>query len=164
LIEDWAITNDLKILNDGSATRFDRSNENESSPDLTLCSPDLSAKCEWGISDAIGNSDHLPIVTTMQVKLPHQTIHGASSRWKTNGVDWQTFTDQTEEEFAKVKPLKSLKDRVIRFMTLLTLVASVVVGKSKPGKRSKPWFSPEVKTKVKLRNRLRRNIKEKRTE
>ena len=34
----------------------------------------------------------------------------------------------------------------------------------KPGKRSKPWFSPEVKTKVKLRNRLRRNIKEKRTE
>ena len=164
LIEDWAITNDLKILNDGSATRFDRSNGNESSPDLTLCSPDLSAKCEWGISDAIGNSDHLPIVTTIQVKVPHQTILGASSRWKTNGVDWQTFTDQTEEEFAKVKPLKSLKDRVIRFMTLLTLVASVVVGKSKPGKRSKPWFSPEVKTKVKLRNRLRRNIKEKRTE
>ena len=43
-------------------------------------------------------------------------------------------------------------------------VASEVVGKTKTGKRTKPWFSPEVKTKVRHRNKLRRNIKEKREE
>ena len=39
-----------------------------------------------------------------------------------------------------------------------------VVGKTKPGKHAKPWLKPEVKAKIKHRNRLRKNIKEKREE
>ena len=162
-IVDWAIANDLTVLNDGTATRVGSSG-NESTPDVTFCGKELSAKCEWSIAAAIGNSDHLPILTTIQIKVPHQTTLGATSRWRINGVDWQHFTEKTEDEFAKVNPLKNLKDRATRFVSVLTSVATEVVGRSKPGKRSRPGFTPTVKAKIKLRNRLRRNIKEKRKE
>ena len=63
-----------------------------------------------------------------------------------------------------MKRLKSLKQRVARFVSVLSDVALEVVGKTKPGKRSKPWLSPEVREKIKHRNKLRKNIREKRDE
>ena len=40
-IVDWTLENDLSILNDGSATRFDRSGKgNDSTPDISLCGQD----------------------------------------------------------------------------------------------------------------------------
>ena len=163
-IEDWSIANDLTILNDGSPTRKDRHSGKESSPDITLCGPDFSTKCEWSVMEAVGNSDHSPILITIQVKVTHQTILGAASRWRTKDVDWNAFKERVEEELAKTKPPRNLKDRVNRFVSILTKAATELVGRTKPGKRSKPWFSPEVKAKVKRRNYLRKNIREKREE
>jgi len=60
-------------------------------------------------------------------------------------------------------PLK-LKPSVIRFNSTLTNAAKKLVGRTKPGKRSKPWLTATVKAKIKLRNRLRRKINEKRKE
>ena len=164
-IEDWMIANDLEPLNDPEkATRFDRHNDNESSPDITFCGKQIAPMCEWEVAEPIGNSDHLPIITTIQVKVPHEFFLGAASRWKRNGVDWSNFTDRTEDVFSKMKPLKNLKERVARLVRTLTDTAKETVGRTKPGKRTKPWLTSDVKSKIKTRNRLRRKIKEKRVE
>ena len=162
-IENWIQTNDLEVLNDHSGTRFDRHTGKESAPDVTFCGQDFAGKCEWSTSDPIGNSDHLPIIITIQIKVTHQTFLGAVSRWKCNGVDWSAFSSQTDDDFKLMTPLK-LKPSVIRFNSTLTNAAKKLVGRTKPGKRSKPWLTATVKAKIKLRNRLRRKINEKRKE
>jgi ribonuclease HI len=164
-IVDWMIANDLEPMNDpNEATRIDRHSGNESSPDITFCGEQIASKCEWEVSEPIGNSDHLPIITTIQVKVPHQLFLGAASRWRRNGVDWSLFTESTEDVFSKMKPLKRLKERVTRFVKTLTDAAKDTVGRTKPGKRTKPWMTSDVKGLIKTRNRLRRKIRSKRVE
>ena len=90
-VVEWALENDLVVLNDGEPTRIDRYTGKESVPDITVVGSDLATKCSWSVAQAIGNSDHLPIIITLHVKVPHETILGAVSRWRTNGVDWKVF-------------------------------------------------------------------------
>ena len=163
-VVEWALDNDLTILNDGDATRFDRHSNRETAPDITLCGSELVSKCSWSTAEPIGNSDHFPIITTVQIGVTHQTILGAVSRWRVKGVDWKKFQDETEKEFAQLKPAKSIKDRASAFVDILSNVATKVVGRTKPGKRTKPWLTPVVKAKIKLRNRLRRKIGDQRKE
>ena len=132
-ILDWSVDNDLTILNDGTATRFDRSGKgSDSAPDITLCGVDLSSRCEWRVGEAIGNSDHLPIFISVNVKVPHSTTLGAASRWKNSNVDWAAFTAKTEEEFENLKRVKRLKYRVQRFVGILSELATEIAGKTKP--------------------------------
>jgi len=44
-VTEWALNNDLTVLNDGDVTRFDRHNNKESAPDITLCDSELVSKC-----------------------------------------------------------------------------------------------------------------------
>ena len=55
-------------------------------------------------------------------------------------------------------PEQSITKRILRFNTILKDAAEIHVGKSKPGKRTKCWMPPAVKTSIKKRNRLRSSI------
>ena len=119
-IEDW-----MEVLNDHSGTRFDRHTGKESSPDVTLCRKYFAGKCDWSTLDHIGNSDHLPIIITIQIKVTHLIYLGDVSIWKCNGVDWSAFSSQTDDDFKLMTPLK-LKPSVIRFNSTLTNVVKEV--------------------------------------
>ena len=83
----WSLNNDITILNDGDATRLDRHNKKESAPDITLCGSELVSKCSWSTAEPIGNSDHFPIITNVQINVTRETTLGALSRWQVKGVD-----------------------------------------------------------------------------
>ena len=46
------------------------------------------------------------VTSAIQLKVTHL---GTSARWKSKAVDWTKFRDQTEEQFAKLKPTKNFK-------------------------------------------------------
>ena len=51
-----------------------------------------------------------------------------------------------------------------RFTEILNSVAETHVGKTKPRKKAKPWMTPHVRAKIRIRNQLRRTINTNRQE
>ena len=143
-ILDWILDNDLHILNDGSATRTSRITGNDSTPDISLCASNWSAKTSWRLAEPIGNSDHLPIIIELNHKICYKPIIPRSARWRRNGVDWSSFTNEVESKMSNLPNEPILSLCVSRFNDTLISTATTHVGKSKPSKRSKPWMTPHV--------------------
>ena len=61
-ILDWILDNNLHILNDGSATRTSRITDNDSTPGISLCGSNWSAKTSWRLVEPLGSCDHFPII------------------------------------------------------------------------------------------------------
>ena len=143
-ILDWILDNDLHILNDGSATRTSRITGNDSTPDISLCASNWSVKTSWRLAEPIGNSDHLPIIIELNHKICYKPIIPRSARWRRNGVDWSSFTNEVESKMSNLPNEPILSLCVSRFNDTLISTATTHVGKSKPSKRSKPWMTPHV--------------------
>ena len=163
-ILDWLIEKDLEILNDGTSTHTNRQTGNPSTPDISLIGNKWSGKCTWSVEEDIGGSDHLPILITLNVGTHHQSISGRAPRWKSRGVDWSKFADAVNVEIDKIYSGKDTTEKISLFTKILNDAADEHVGKTKSGKKSKPWITPPVRALIKQRNRLRRSIKTKRKE
>ena len=157
-ILDWALDNDLHILNDGSATRTNRITGNDSTPDISLCGSNCSAKTTWRLAEPIDNSDHLPIIIKLNHKICYKSVIPRSARWRRNGVDWSSFTKEVESKMANLSNKPNLSLPVSRFNEILISAATTHVGKSKPSKKSKLWMNPHVQAKIRNRNRLRQTV------
>ena len=141
-ILDWILVNDL--LNDGSATRTSRITRNDSTPDISLCGSNWSAKSSWRLAEPIGNSDNLPIIIELNHKICYKPVIPRSARWRRNGVDWCSFTNDIETKMSNLPNEPNLSLRVSRFNSILISAATTHVGKSKPSRKSKPWMTPHV--------------------
>lgn len=99
-IEDWAVDNELAILNDGGHTRQNPSTGGVSTPDVTLISRTLldSRDTTWAPQQGLG-SDHLPIKITLSssVQRPQREGRGRFSHGK---ADWPKFRDKLDELLA----------------------------------------------------------------
>ena len=161
-VENWIIDKQLGILNDGcTPTRHNRGTGGGSVPDLSVCGSKWSGKCVWSVEEDIGGSDHLPILITVQTTVRYQPVLGRKPRWRFKDVDWKKFQEAVEESVQQLDPAISIKTRVEQFIKLLTDTANTHVGKVKPGKRTKTWMNPSIRTAIRKRNRLRRNLKTK---
>jgi ribonuclease HI len=163
-IEDWIIDKDLGILNGETPTHLNKNTGNWSTPDLTLCGTAWSGRHNWAVLDDIGGSDHMPILITLQTKVNYQPVLGRRPRWKSKGVDWSAFTKAVDEYVQKLTPTESMKHQQCRFAEALINAAKSHVGKVKPGARTKVWMNPAIRTAIRKRNGLRRDIKNKRRE
>jgi len=163
-IEDWIIDKELGILNGETPTRLNKNTGNWSTPDLTLCGTAWSGRHNWAVLDDIGGSDHMPILITLQTKVNYQPVLGRRPRWKSKGVDWSAFTKAVDESVQKFTPTESMKHQQCRFAEALINAAKSHVGKVKPGARTKVWMNPAIRTAIRKRNGLRRDIKNKRRE
>ena len=161
---DWALDEDLEIINNGDPTRSDRGeNETLSTPDVTFCGRDWSGKTEWSVAEAIGSSDHLPIIININACVKHQQVFGSRSKWKDKGADWESYRKQLEESAPDIEQLE-LRSRIERFNQLMLDSAKAHVKKVKPGKKTRVYLTPAIRAKIKIRNNLRRNLKENKKE
>ena len=144
-ILDWMLDNNLHILNDGSATRTSQITGNDSAPDISLCGSNWSAKTSWRLAEPISNSDNLPIIIELNHKICYKPVIPRSARWRKNGVDWSSFTNEVESKMSNLPNEPNLSLRVSRFSDILIFAATTHVGKSKPSRRSNdPSKSPGV--------------------
>ena len=147
-ILDWILGNDLHILNDGSATRTSGITGNDSTPDISLCGSNWSAKTSWRLAEPIGNSDHLPIIIELNHKICYKPVIPRSAWWRRSGVDSSSFTNEVESKLSNLPHEPNLSLRVSRFNDILISTATTHVWKSKPSKRSKPWMTPHGRAKI----------------
>jgi hypothetical protein len=166
-LETWLIDKELTVLNDGSPTRTSRGDPaddtgGESTPDLTLCGELWKHKCEWAVGESIGSSDHLPVIITLHSKVKHQPILGGRQRWRSNGVDWEKFREELDDEVGKIREQRSWGDspkkEVESFIETMLKVGRSVVRKVRPGKKTKAWLTPPVRAAIRKRNSLRRRV------
>ena len=136
-ILDWILNNDFHILNNGSATRTSRIAGNDSTPDISLCGSNWSELSSWRLAEPIGNSDHLPIIIKLNHKICYKPVIPRSARWRRNGVDWSSFTNNIETQMSNLPNEPNLSLRESRFNDILISAATTHAGKSKPSKRSK---------------------------
>ena len=95
-ILNWILDNDLNILHDGSVTRTSRITGNDSTPDISLCGRNWSAKIHWSLAEPFGSSDHLPILIKLNQNVCYKPLIPRSARWRQNGIDWSCFTNKVE--------------------------------------------------------------------
>ena len=164
-ILDWMLTNNLECLNDGSPTRINRGTGGLSTPDVTCVTQDLRNKMKWNVvEETTMGSDHSPII--MELKSSGiQTISTTplKTRWRSKDVNWTDFREEVEAAFPYDHSHLSLSERIAVFNDVLIEAGKEHVGKTKPSKR-KFAMNPKVKTLVKKRNFLRKQVKTKRAE
>ena len=163
-IFDWFLDNDLHILNDGSASRTSRITGNDSTPDISLCGTNWSAKTYWSLAEPIGSFDHLPILIELNHKIRYQPVVPRTAQWRQNGVDWSCFKSKVESKMNNFPDEPNLSIQVSCFNDILISAAATHVGKSKLSKKSKPWITSYVSAKIRTRNRLRQTIHQNRQE
>ncbi|KAH9528763.1 hypothetical protein DERF_002678 [Dermatophagoides farinae] len=99
------IHNDLTVLNDGIKPTFDTTRGNQrliSYIDLTIVSQNiLDNISEWSVRDDIYNSDHRPILTTINNADITSTASRTTVRWNTNNVDWPAWSAAVSDKLSE---------------------------------------------------------------
>ena len=81
-------------MNDGQVTRIpDNPNHKATSIDLTLVSPDLAPKCSWSPWGDTLNSDHFPLLLTIEKEDSHPVDFSEDKIPKFNykNADWEKY-------------------------------------------------------------------------
>ncbi len=107
----------------------------------------------------------MPITIAVSCQVPNPSVTHQRARWNTKDVNWQGFANAVGTAIAAYPPEPiSLRDRVLRLNSTLLSAAKTHVGKSKIGRYTKPWSTPEFRAAIERRNNLRRTVTENRTE
>ena len=133
-ILDWILENDIHTLNDGSATRTSQITNSDSTPVISLCGSNWSAKTFWNLAEPIGSSDHLPIAIEINHEIHYQPVIPGAARWRRNCVDWSFFTNEVESKMNNLPDESNLSLHVSRFNDILIAAATIHVEKTKPSK------------------------------
>ncbi len=84
MVEDWLLSQNASILNDGIATCINRGTGG------------WSTGAEWTLGEDLG-SDHLPITTTIGCEVPAASVSQRRARWNTSNVNWTSVSSAVEE-------------------------------------------------------------------
>ncbi len=86
MVEDWLLSQNASILNDGTASCINRGTGGFSIPDITAVSNGWSTGTQWAVGEDLG-SDHLPITTTIGCEVPAASAPQRRARWNASNVD-----------------------------------------------------------------------------
>lgn len=148
----------LCLLNDGSPTRRTPPNQNPSSVDLSLASPNLASRLVWSVLSRSHGSDHLPILICLP-SVASLTIAPSSPllKYRLDKADWPEFVSLVSDKVNSLPPVSS--DNYIElyyeFSSILSLAANstIPLKNSSLGKiPSPPWWDSECTAAIKNRN------------
>lgn len=152
ILEQFLLSSDSCLLNDGSSTRVTPPDKS-SSPDICLCSPDIRIDASWEVLPDPGGSDHYPTLTTiMDLNLPELPQNFFStSKYNIKKANWLLFQELIIHEIER-QDIQGLDD--IQAIILSAADRSIPV-KKHPEKLSSyrvPWWDDELTTHVKNRS------------
>jgi ribonuclease HI/exonuclease III len=130
-----------------------------STPDITLCGRNWFNKTSWIASDndAMGNSDHTPIIIDVYGDVNHNPIYNGTAKWKFKNVDWKKFAQEAENTLPTIDS-DNIEEHWKALNQVLTDAGNKHVGRVKLGKNTKCWMNPHVRSIIKRRNQLRKRI------
>ena len=150
-LSDLVTDRDLLTLNTGQPTMADY----DTTPDLTIMTPDIGAKCSWRIFNDPCTSDHLPILINIATKYKKM---GTSVRpkWKLDKADWEHY--KTLSESISINPLNNIDEVAEEFTKSIQNICQSTIPKTsnKPRKVCPPWWNDECTQALRERNQARK--------
>lgn len=142
----------LVVLNTGTPTMA----EHSSSPDITLATPNLSAKCEWYTLASSCGSDHLPILSKFSPKY-NATGTAGPSRWILSKADWDLFKQLCSERL-KINENENINNISDHFTTTLKNICEHAIPKTGPknNKLRPPWWNKTCTDIIRKREQARK--------
>ena len=146
IFEDIILSNNLIVLNDGSATHFS-THKTLTHVDITLVSPLLAVKCSWLMYQNLHGSDHFPIQIEMESNLCFE-ITKINPKFKTDYADWIKYQIRCSNIINSKNMSGNVnKDAALIQKTILS-AANVAIPQTKVTlvKYSVPWWSKTLFT------------------
>ena len=109
----------------------------DTTPDITIMTPDIGAKSSWRILNDPCTSGHLPILITIEIKYEKM---GTSVRpkWKLDKADWEQY--KTLSESKSINPLNNIEEVAEEFTNSIQNICQSTISKTsnKPRKIRPP--------------------------
>jgi hypothetical protein len=154
IIEELLQNSNQITLNTNTSTRFPiATNQQPSSPDITTISSNLYHQTSWKTVTAL-NSDHLPIVITINTKTKYKRIPNRKSYTNYNKADWQKFSEEIDKILCNSNPTDNVHvaNRILTNAILQADKHYIPKGKIRDNKILLP---ENIRTKISERNTIR---------
>ncbi|KAF4532733.1 hypothetical protein B566_EDAN011925 [Ephemera danica] len=145
--------NDLACLNSGKFTRLGSPNQSNSAIDITIVSANLILSSLWDSHEDSMGSDHLPIITKLQLTNNHPSQFNFNPQGKRifKKADWQSYTTKIQSVINNNNPQQAIQTySYSTFVKHLDSAASssIPVSRSKRGSTFnthpyKKWWTEE---------------------
>lgn len=147
------------ILNDGAPTMA----ETESSPDITIATPNLSARSEWYTLDNSCGSDHLPILSKYNAKY-NTTGAAVSQKWNLNKADWDLFKNLCSQKL-EISDNQNIDEIANQFTSTLKEICDSTIPTTsvKHKKLLPPWWNQDCRKAINQREQARKKYLKNRT-
>ena len=156
IIEDILHNSNHMILNSNTPTRIPTAkNQQSSSPDITTISTNLYHQTSWKTIYAL-NSDHLPIIITLNTKTNYKLQQNRRSYTNYNKADWQKFSEEIEEIILKTNTTEDIHT-ANRILTNAILTADKHCIPKGRIKNNKILLPENIRTKISERNKMRQS-------
>ena len=134
------------ILNNGKHTL----SIHNTTPDITLASPTISANWEWQVLQQTCGSDHLPILIKLNVRY-NTTGSSGISKWKLGKADWDKFKTLCSSKLKLNKNSETINEIASDFTNILQNICEETIPKTKPNcsKIKPPWWNRDCAIAIK---------------
>lgn len=168
IVEKILSEQDIVLLNSGIPTRFNASNGSLSCIDLFLCSPNLADSLTWTVLDYTYDSDHFPIVISIENDNIPEEIY--LPRWKFKKANWEEYRRTIEGvietlNYLEAKTSDEINSIVSHFESIILGAADKAIPKtkSKIGNKNLPWWNEECEHAIKEAKRAFNKYKKRNT-
>ena len=137
LIADVISNSDHITLNRNAPTRVPNTTlQQTSSQDITTVSNTLYNRTSWTTQHVL-SSDHLPIITTINIRHDYRLQQSRRTFTNYNKADWTQFTEDTESAFAQTTILTNIHTANIIFTNIILLNEEITSDIQKH--KQNPW-------------------------
>lgn len=149
ILEEVLVTSNITILNTGQHTHFATATGTLSSIDLSFCDPKIAPLITWNVLDSLYDSDHFPILITLDNK--NCEIPFTASFWKLKHANWEGFRNKIEDEMSSFQISDDIDISLDTFTKIILHAAEQYIGTSSTNSNSKslPWWNNECQVAVK---------------
>ena len=144
------------ILNTNTPTRTSTNiNNQDTSPDITTITTEIYRHATWNTLHAL-NSDHLPILTTLNTKTKYKIAQYRNSYTNYKKADWKQFTQDIENTLTNSTPPTNphTANQILTNIILTADKQNIPKGKM----RNKNKLLPQhIRDKINTRNIIRQN-------
>lgn len=144
IIEDFILANNICILNDGSNTHFS-THKTFSAIDLTICSPQLLPISTWAVIDDLHNSDHFPIITSINSSIPIAKLPPKPPQYNCKHANWIKFQENISNNSINSVPSSNINKEAATIVKIIRSSANSSIPISNQSYKSfknVPWWSP----------------------
>lgn len=153
IISEVLQSHSLVVLNDGSPTYYNNTNNSATAIDLTICSSEIATRFSWIAQTDTQSSDHYPIILRSSLRPSTQQW---VPTWNLHRADWLLFSQLSEIE--TYDHHYSINYNVNHFTNVLLNAATSAVPERKKPPRKIPvqWFNNDCRNAIARRKRALR--------